>query len=254
MLLPEANAPTLGGYGDAMSSVYALMSEIDRAEGSAAKEDVTEKTSEKHAQIAKEQDALAKQKQKEADAQSESHGFWGSVAKVAGVVADVGVVIGATVGVVCTGGALLPVAVATLSVTSLTLKATGALDKLGVAGALIEGGVGVACGGIGIFAGGASAIASAIDGGAAIAGGTSSAATGVVTVRTSDDHAGAQDAAANATDARCKAEQRQRLTEDVIAALKETHASHQKALTALAGAMNQEGQTMVAITSATGRA
>jgi hypothetical protein len=237
-----------------MSTMYALLTRLDATNTSASQQEVTEKTNAKEQEIHKNEKAIADEQKKEEDAKNDSGGFFGSIGGFLGTIADVGAIVGASVAAIVTGGAALPLAVAAVSVANFTLKETGAYAKMGDVGAYLEGGISLASGIVGGFVGGAGTLATIVNGASAAAGGVADGAEGIVSVEVANDHGEAQEAGADAKAAEQRAAKLQRMTEDVIEALKETHASHQHAITSLQNAMNEQGQTLVAVTSATGRA
>ena len=162
---PTKGAETFGSFGDPIGALYAMMTKRGETDFKDGRTGTLVKKTEKMEELKKQADASRKA-QEERDAQ---HGLWGTLKKVAVVVAEVAGTVASAAALVVTGGAAAPliigIAALVLSTGGAVISATGCLGKsskwvgLGMEAAGLVAGCGGAIFGLGASAGSAAATA-----------------------------------------------------------------------------------------------
>jgi hypothetical protein len=261
--LPAPSPDALDGIDDAMSLLHKMTAKRGELAMKAGKVEIDSHKAVRTDALKREADALKKQREAEEEASHASHGFWASVAKVAGPVAQVAAIVGSSVLAVATFGAASPLAAAViiLSVGGAVVQQTHCFgDSSNLIGGLsMAAGSIVTLGGSALVNGAAQSVSLSVaervtTGGALVASGTSAAATAVVMYETKNAQADALDAHTDAVKERHRIDREERLVQDVILTLKDVHKSNDHALESLQGAMQIRNQTLVMAASPTGRA
>jgi hypothetical protein len=257
-LLPPPGAAALDGTEDALAMIYTLLGRQQTLSMTVGAASVKTQQSEQSVQIGEER--RAEEQQTKAN---ESSGFWNdlvsiceTVAKVAGLVV---LLAAGAVAAVFTGGTTAVAAVAVAAVlvsTGMVVSATHCFGKAsGWIGMGMEAVASVLTFGAASGAVASSAAAQAtqavgsaalyVQGGATVAGGVSTEVAG-------HEEAVAQNDAADVQQAVNEMSQESRMVDDVVAGLKNTEQSSQKAMQLVAGVAETYSQTMTL--AASGRA
>jgi hypothetical protein len=234
--------PMLGSSDDPMDAMYAMLSEARQSDVSAGENQVDEN------EMKRQQDetqARAALQQEQANQANSGGGFFSDVGHfISDVARDIAH--GHFGSAIDDGGRDLEAAWNSPKFWS-DLK-TGLEDVAMVAGAVTAA---VATAGVGGIA-----IGAAVETAGALAGGTAAVAggaAGLASARVAHFAAAAEDASADATAAQDGAQQIQQLTADVLAGIKETDQSHERALASLTQAIQTHDQCLDAASSMTVR-
>ena len=242
LLAPPA-APTSEGMDDALSMLYALNAKLDAMDTNHSEKEVVAGTQSKKAELGEERAAMQKQEDARRKQEEESHSFLHDLAKSAGVIGKVleGVAV-AALAVTCPAAAVAVVALSAASFAASQLKA-GPLAT--IANLACIGGEVVT----GILTCGTSTVATAASGAASVANGVGTTASVVSNARLANDQADAVDAGADTKAAQQKIALRQALIEDAIAAMKDAHESHSRAMGTIQTTMQIGEATNVGLAS-----
>ena len=228
---PLASAPSLGSYDDAMSALYTTLSEVRQNDVSGAECSVEEDETQQRQEEAQQRAAL---QQEQANQASSGGGFFSDVGHfISDVASDIAH--GHLGSAVDDGARDLEAAWNSPKFWS-DLK-TGLEDVAIVAGAVATTMTTAGVGTVALVAATAGAVAGA---GAGLAG-----------VRVDDFAATAEDASADATAAGNDITELQQFTADVLADIKQSDQSHERALASLTQAIQTNDQTLVVASSMT---
>jgi len=234
---PPPNGPALGGYDDAMSALYATLSEVQQSDASAGESQVADDQLQQQNEEAQQRAAIQKEQANQANS---GGGFFSDIGHFLGDVAS-DLVHGRIGDAFEDGGHDLEQAWNSPKFWS-DLE-TGLKDVAMVAGAaaVVVGSAGVA--GAPIAVGLATA--------AAYTGAVAEAGSALAGARVAHFAAAAEDASADATADGDHIAQLQSLTSDVIANLKQSDQSHERALASLTQSIETNDQTLVEASSTT---
>ena len=231
------NGPSLGSYDDAMSALYATLSEARQNDVSAGESQVAEDEMQQRNEEAQQRAAI---QQEQANQANSGGGFFSDIGHFLGDVTS-DLAHGRIGDAFEDGGHDLEQAWDSPKFWS-DLK-TGLEDVAMVAGAtaLVAGSAGAA--GFAVAVG----LATAAAGTAAVAG----AGAGVAGARVAHFAAAAEDASADATAAGADIQQLQTLSSDALANVKQNDESHERALESLTQSIQTNDQTLVEASSTT---
>jgi hypothetical protein len=267
-LLPEPGARGLDGTQDALAMLYSLLAKQGQLSLTIGESSVTSTQKEQDAQLDQEKQAQLAQQQAEASA----GGFWHDLLSVAETVAKVAAVVvavaAAAVATFFTGGAaavgIVTIAAVVLSAGGALVSATQCFGKLSdyfglgmeAVGAVLTLGMST-----GVIASSAAADATQASAStlatvtktvgtvAQVTAGVSTVTEGVSSIEVAKFQSDSEDDQADVQQALDMINQQSRTVDLVIAGLKSTQESNQKALELVAGAAQTYGQTLTTLAS-----
>jgi len=254
-LLPRPNGDA---QSDAMSWMYLLTSKQQSLDVKSGREEINRTQEQRAEAYKKELEAI-----QQAIEAASHHSFWDSVASVALTVGKVAAIVGAIAVAVGTGGAgvvgVIAVAGAVLSTAGFAQGELHVLEKLGVdEGAATWVGIGLsvggaACTGVAVIGTGASEVSqgvATVKKVTAAATGVAAVAGGAAKIEAGQYEADQEDSLADLAQAQADQARLQRLIMMMLGDLQSSHESDNTTLSALRGAMNTKGETLVLTTAA----